>query len=419
MNASNRSLRLLPAALALMAMPASAWQTPSTQGWPQWLVDAMQQEHAELEWTNVAFGDGDMATQVAGTLDGEPVEIDGGWMLSSDIGTDAALECWVLTSSADPASLAARIADITIDAMAETSGPVGARNVHFVDAGAYGRSPYLALEWLYTVGEAPNVLVGLSKVRVAIIEEITVACSHNLVGYRDTFERAFQKFVTSATVDPAYSPQFFAEVYRMRIGAQPIGVVRMTASVDEDGDTRAVTMDSTLAPIDNSNLATTDTWSTSYASPDGSLITSIQAMSENGELSMNLRLDATEDGGWHVSGSLQGKEIDAAIASEGDPVSEVQQMHAVRDLIAGSGDEESADRVTMAMWLPEANPLAFTPATFVLDPERRAQGHGTLTMGPVVMDTNFDEHGSIEDASMQMGNFEVSLDRLWTEGTPP
>lgn len=401
-------------ALVTLAWPGAYAEQASadTQAWPQWLSDAMAQESRKLKASKVKFGDGVVKTRLAGKPAGKPQPIEDGWFIGSDIGSDAPLECWVFTTVVDPASMAANIAELTMQAMAQKYGPVSNRGLYHVDAGAYGSVPYLALEWLYAVGEPPNKRVGLTKVRVAIDQEASFVCAHNSLGYRETFAAAFEQFVRKAEFDDSAATPYYGEVVLQKVGGQAVGISRSSFALDEDGDTRITTIESSLIPVDGATLQTSDTWYVSFSRPDGTLINQQLAKTENGELAMNLSLAPNEEGDWSVSGTFQGKEITGEIDGAEQPMSELGQMLAVRDLMADP-ERQSA---TLSVWAPEADPTRFLEADVELDPVRRTDGHGHLKLGALDIAAQFDDSGSLRSGAMQAGATEITLERVWVGG---
>ena len=76
------------------------------ESWPDWLKKEMQKEQKRLRDKPVEIGDGLFETRVPGKIQGEPEAFDGGWMISTNIGSDIVMECWLLTEKQDLAALA-------------------------------------------------------------------------------------------------------------------------------------------------------------------------------------------------------------------------------------------------------------------------------------------------------------------------
>ncbi|HSN72894.1 MAG TPA: hypothetical protein VLT59_15365 [Steroidobacteraceae bacterium] len=361
------------------------------------------------------FGDGAIRTRMAGKLTDKPQQTEGGWYVGSNIGTEAPLECWVFDDVVDPAGMATSLADLNLQAMEQVYGPVQDRGIYHIDAGAFDGTPYVALEWLYSVGEAEEKRIGLVKVRVAVEHELSYACMHNSLGYRATFATAFEQFVREARFPvPAESP-YYEEVLVQRIAGSAIGISRSTFTLDSDGDTKIVTLQSSLLPVDNANLQSSDTWQVVYSRPDGTLINQTLAKSENGELTMQLSLDPEGGDLWFVSGTLQGKEFEREVAATARPMSELGQMLAVRALIADP-DELLA---TLTIWAPEADPTRFLDAVVELDAMARGEGRGVLRLGALAIAAQFEPSGSMLAGAMQVGSAEITMERVWANGSLP
>jgi hypothetical protein len=383
--------------------------------WPQWLRDAMSQESLRLRDSKVDFGDGLVKSRLAGKPRAAPQAIDGGWYVAMDIGTAAPLECWLFTQEVDPAAVASSIADASIQSSVQANGPLNERTLYHVDAGAFDGAPYLALEWIYGVGEPPNVLAGLAKVRTAVVDDITVSCAHNALGYRETFALAFEQFVREADIFGGADRVYYEEIIVQKIGEQPIGVTRARYALDEEGDTEIRTTESSLVPVDSATLTVSDTWYVAYSRPDGTLINQHVAQSQNGDLTMQLSLGPTEDGLWLVSGSLQGKEISHEFGADAEPISELGQMFAVQELLAS----EDHDSRSLQVWVPSADPTQFLDAQVALVPGGREQGRADLSMGPLTVAAEFDRFGSLRHGRVQTGPSEMIMERVWVNGTPP
>lgn len=400
------------AALALSAQAAVAQAVPDA--WPDWLKDAMGRETSGLDGQAVSLGDGAFRSRLPARslTDAQPIE--DGWYFTGDIESQGMLECWVFTTSVDPATLIANITEVSMQATADANGPIATQTIYYTGVGLVGDKPYLALEWLYGVGEAPNMLLGLSKARVTWIGQNTIACGHNDLGYRDTFESAFETFADAAVFANAGNPPVYEEVFVHRIGDRDVGLSHMRFSIDADGDTEMRSVESTLLPVDGSTLNVSDAWTVAYTRPDGSLINQVNAATENGELVTNLNLARGEDGAWLVSGTFQGKEVAGEMDADAEPLADIAQMHAVAELF----EDDERDSISFLAWVPDADPLNFMTAAATLDADSK-DGSGAITLGPINLDTLFDQNGSVRQASMNLGGVTMTIDRVRQQGELP
>ena len=394
--------------VTLLFLAASADAQQDMSEWPEWLRSAMLEEAKPKRARKVAFAD---AASVK--LPGKPQEaqaFESGWYFASEIGAGGTIECYVLTNEPDLATLVIELGEINIDFMSEQYGEVANKGLYDLDAGAIEGKPYLALDWMYTVGEAPEAKAALTKVRVAANDTTIQACVHNGLGYRETLERVFRTFVTSLDYPTTATPAYYREVVKMSFGEQPVGVMWMSYTLDADGDTEIRTGDAQLMPVDTGAVRSSDTVSVSYSSPDGQLINKSSATVENGELVTHVDLLPDAEGDWVVSGTFQGKGLTARLDGETVPISELGQQFRAQELLAGDNDE-----VTMPLWVPEADPTSFLMATI-----ERVDGAGRnnarLAMGPIDLEVEIDETGSMKRGSMQAGAATVHMERIHVEG---
>ena len=380
--------------------------------WPDWLKDAMAKESGQLKSVAVSAADGQYRFQLAGEAKA-PGAFDGGWYFESDIGSEAPLECYLFSDDTDLATLVVNLAEVNIEAnAAANSGPVGNRSVYALDAGAIEGAPYLAIEWMYTVGEAPKALLGYTKVRAAIRGDVVLACSHNFLGYRETFANAFAEFVRSAEQPEAEMVPYYQEVALQSIGGQRMGVTHVTYSRDADGDSMINMTSSSLVPVGPASINSSDSSTISWSTAEGELINVFMADSENGELVSNMRLDRNDDGDWVSSGTYQGKEIEHVIDGSLQPLSELGQMRVVKSLFE-SDDTEAF----FQLWIANADPTRFLEGRLQRD-NTMVTDAGTLSLGPLSFDARFDDDGALRRATTRMGAAEMTIDRVWTQGAP-
>ena len=383
-----------------------------TEGWPDWLIEAMAVESEELKTMQLKIDAGPYTFTLPKGTTG-PNEFEGGWFFESQISEVATLECYVFTGDNDLATLIGNLTELNIEATAEANGGTADnRNVFALDAGHLGGAPYLAIEWLYTIGEAPNAAVALSKMRVASNGTMTQACSHNEVGYRETFEQIFAEFVLSAKEPkPAVEP-YYAEVLLQMLDGQAIGYSKAKYTLDQDGDTKVETTSASLMPTGPDTIAGSDSAGVTWSTPEGKVISASSTSAENGEQVTSLQLMRNEESNWQVSGTFQGKELNETIDGSIEPVSEVGEMQIARQLFAG--DDTS---VTYPVWVTDADPTQMLDGTITRDDADTA-GQAVLTLGPLSLQGQFDDTGALVRAGMQMGASELVIEQVWHEGEP-
>lgn len=408
----DRYLYAVLASIALsLSMTTAAAQDP--EGWPDWLQKAMQKESKRVKSREVTANDEQYRAMLAGKIE-ESSAFDGGWYFKSDIKSEAPLECYIFYDGADLATLVNTIAEINIATQEENNnGTVGTRSVYALDAGAIDGMPFMSIEWMYTIGEAPNALLGFTKVRAALNDGIAQACSHNYPGYRETFSDAFSEFVSTTTFTSSATEPYYEEIVRLALGEFNVGIVSTTYTLDAEGDTLIRTQSASLLPIGKEEVAVDDSTYWSWSTPDGLLINAGNTSVQNDELAMDLIIQRNDDEDWVVNGTLQGKEIAQDIDGDLQPLSEIGQVRAARALFAGEDDEAS-----YLAWVADADPTRFIEARMIRQ-DSEVDGQARLELGPVALMARFDSRGSIEEAEIAIGAVAMQMHRVWSRGEIP
>jgi hypothetical protein len=399
--------------LAIAAFsPAQAQQAPELPAdWPDWLKQDMSREADIDQFTPFSVAGEAFRGRVPGKLSAKPVEDSGSWYLASRLPDAGLMECWVFEEEQDPATLMRNLGQYVVDASVQGQGQATTRQLFGVSADVIGGIPLYTLEWLYTVGEAPDTLVGLAKLRSAQFHGFTLACSHNSLGFRQTFSRVFEQLVASVQSESGTPLPYFEEVYLLSIGGSSVGFSRESFVLDEEGDTEITSLESMLVAVDAVSLSTSDTWGKSYSNAKGELINAYESTVENGELTVDMAL-GWSDGGWVSSGTLQGKEFSATIDGPELPGSSLAINRAVRELVASEADASTS----FHMWLPSVDPGNFFATTLTID---KPGNTGVMTQGPLEFDLVYGASGTLESATADLGGVMLRLDRVWHRGEIP
>jgi hypothetical protein len=408
-----RQPQRLPLALLTLLLAtaiASADDTASLDGWPTWVHKAMNAEVKRLKYRDIATPDESVSASMPGKpLSAEPME--GGWYFATDIKAESPLECYLYTSSMDLATLVDIVAEANLEAVAGSLDNVGNRRVYHTSAGAVAGMPYLGLEWLYTVQSDGQAMVGFTKVRAAAKGNHALLCSHNYLGYRDTFARAFTEFVTNTQFDDDTPAPFYEEIARLDMNGFGNGVVYTSFTTDEEGDIRTYSAEASLVPVDPATITTSDSYTVSFSTPEGALIKAYSIGVENGELSVNMELERNDEATWISSGALQGKELTFEIDGAQEPASEWAQLAMARDLFAGNDTGVDA-----LIWMPSIDPTQFLEASMTRD-DAEVERQARLTLGPLSYTGRFDASGNLENAEMAVGPVSINIERLWSAGS--
>ena len=405
-----KQLLLALVALLLAATTAGADDTASLDGWPEWVHKAMNAEVKRLKYRDVTTPDESVRASLPGKpQDPEPME--GGWYFAADMKADSPLECYLYTSSMDLATLIDVVAEANLAAVAGSPDNIGNRRIYHTSAGAVAGMPYLGLEWLYTVQSDGQMMVGFTKVRAAAKGDHALLCSHNYIGYRDTFARAFTEFVTNTQFDDGTPAPFYEEIAEVDMNSLGSGVAYTSFTTDEDGDIRMYSAEASLIPVDAATLTTSDSYTISFTAPEGTLLRAYSIGVENGELAVNMDLGRNDEGTWVSSGMLQGKELAFDIDGSLEPTSEWTQLAQARSLF--TGDATSVDAL---IWMPSIDPTQFLEARRTRD-DAEVERQATVTLGPLSYTGRFDTSGNMENADMAIGPVSIRIERTWSTGS--
>lgn len=392
--------------LLLFASSAFAREVPAE--WPEWLREAMVRESSTKTTRKFSVADDTISGVVKGRYTEKPTLNGNFWYFATDIKADSEFMCWIFPEAIDSASSTVAIADNLINMNAEALGGVHVKNLYYQEVSNYEGSPVLALEWVYTTAAEENRQIGLVKVRTALVGASSVICGHASVGYRETFEQAFDHLMANLVVERNQDP-YYETLHSVSINETPVGFARVWMTRDADGDTEIRTTDAMLMAVDDSNVSTSDGLSIEYSFPNGELINQFVFSSENGSLVIDAEIGFQEEQ-WVVTGTLQGKAIEAPIDSDIALTSTLGQLQRIREMMKA----EEAGVADLVMWLPDVDPTALsTVEVAITDSEQ-----GKLTLGPMVFDAEFDRHGDLKRGAADLGGMAMEITKVWEQGAP-
>ena len=397
-------------ALAFATSNALAQDDDIPDEWPEWLKESMKQEYKRAKYSPFSVG------PLKGTLPGKIVNAeqidDTSFYIAADDGTGTGYECWIWVDEIDLASTTSNITEAIIENVSAQNGPVNSRFIRAIDAGSLDGSPFLALEWLYTVGQEGQAQVAYTKVRTAEKNGAAITCGHSMPGYRKSFESSFARIVRDLEVDVDVSEPYYKELVVQSLNGTNIGVTIMQFTQDADGDTQISIDESTLAPISESELSISDTSSTAWSTPGGYLINKHYAAVNNNELTANLSIGADDEGRWSVSGTFNGKEIDADLGPDSEPFTELAYMQQVQGMFEDKGESS----VTLTDWVPTIDPTSFLDVELGLDAGKGKSRTGKMAVGPLVVNTVFDKSGSMAEGEINIAGAKVLVERVFQQG---
>jgi hypothetical protein len=378
---------------------------------PSWLKEARTREAAPQKERPIAAKgafEGKVAAEVqmAPRRDGET------WVFGLGIGSDAPIECYVHGSDLDLASSLVAFSQSTFEAISEHFGKVELTRIEGVDAGALAGGPFLAVDWLYRVGDGAQARVGQVKHLAVSKHGRTLYCQHNELGYEATFRRVVEGLARSLAYKKAPAKPYYEEISVFSVHDLRVGVQHVALARDEEGDTRIDLRTYTLVPVEEATFQASDSYDVEFVRKDGTLINQAHIESVNGELATHLKLDPTEEG-WKVSGTFQTKPLEAQL--DGQPLgSWLGDVLAVRRAIAKKG---VGGEVVLVRWVPDADPTRVVEGhVAILEHVASDRFRTSMRMAEIEAEVVTDRSGSAASGSIDMGHLQMRFERVFAHG---
>lgn len=405
--------RFLRASIALSSLSFSTLATDfiDPNQLPEWFSKSLVQEKELGESRPVPFAAFGLNLMLPGKVQNHNTDDPTYWYHTIDIGTGTAIECYSFTEYDGTANSLHAIVQEGVNQSAVVNQMKLNNQFNFaLDTGMIGNSPYILEDRLYILENEKNKTIGVVKGMSATTEQGLHICIHNEIGYRETFKSVFTNYL-SGFQNNENKAGFFEPVYQVSFNGMPIGFSREIYTVDQDGDVEIVNDSSYLIPVSANEMASSDSVSNSWSSPDGSLINANEYAVENSTLGSNFAIQVKDDK-WFVQGELQGKAVESELQYDGWLLSGFGSYIKTKALM--ESDAESAEYY---MWSSEADPVTALKVTMTKihdDP----QVNMLVDMGPVKMRFKVAENGIIERALLEQGPLKMNLELVHVRGVP-
>jgi hypothetical protein len=398
------------AILLALSFSAKAADLVNLDEFPGWFKELIKKDKKVRKKSKLSIEQFNVDKKVKGKF--KLIDQDEGyWYYHADIGTDVPVECHVYTEFDGPAnSLHSLVEHSLKGAVASYDKALAGQYNYALDTGVIGDTPYLMLETLYNLGEGAERVSGILKGLSAKTSQSLQICLHNEVGYRQAFFSVFESFITAFTENDENS-EFFEPIYKFSFNDIPVGYGREQYTIDSDGDVALINDTALILPVDASSISRTDSVSTSWSSPDGSLINTTEYSIENNVLSSEFDLSYKDDA-WHVDGKLQGKAVNSVLEHGNWLASGFGSYVELASLIAS--ENESSE---FHMWVSDADPTAAIKVT-VNKLKDNPNGNFKIDMGPIEMTYQGDEHGIIENGYIEQAGVKMKLELMHLKGSP-
>ena len=328
---------------------------------PQWLTDARAREGKLGEVREVHSSDGSFSAKLPVAIIGAIDKQQDSYAIDFSVGSDASATCVIYPGPIDPAAVLRAISQETFsDGIEKQQGKIESRAYETINAGQFGKTPFLALSWTYRVNDGKELRVGALKQYAAVKQGHGIYCSHIDLGYVHTFESVVRALIESLEFHnqtPTAQKPFYYELSVTIMQGFRVGYCLVTLEHDAAGDVKAVQRSALLIPVTSDTLGAIDDFRVEFTRSDGTMISAVNAVSLNGALDANLQLRSQEGGRWHVAGEFKSKKLDETIGSQDPPCGWLCEAFQIRALL---GTHSGAPRdVSFPTWLV-TDPIHFT-----------------------------------------------------------
>lgn len=386
--------------------PAEAAPTPAPTAAKPDLKAIAARELAPLSPQRVAAPDGSFTGEVEAA--GAPTlqEQQGVIVLSVPLGTRSPLTCFVYSQPLDAGDSIYRLVQMA-----------GQRTelqlVRTTDVRLIGDSPAVYAEAQYLVDTPQGKAAGQAKMMVHTHDQVPLVCSHDELGYSESFKRITSGLAGSlqgaAGKQPA--PRYF-EFSIIRVKGHPVGFEKRVMR-DGAGGSRLTEVETSLFfPRTPRELMVQDMVSSELADKDGRLVARDYARATNGEVDIQMALEQVQGREYHYEGKHSGKELQGTFTAPADLATEPGTARLLRERFLPGQDKE----LTLHYYMPSANPVA--PVQQVLRKGAAGSRELTVEMGPLKGTLTLDSQGMTEKLVMPLGGTELVQERVRVSGTP-
>ncbi|PTL79747.1 hypothetical protein DAT35_33655 [Vitiosangium sp. GDMCC 1.1324] len=363
-------------------------------------------ELAPLTKQQVSAPDGSFTAEVEAAAAPTFQEQQGVLVLSVPIGTRSPLTCFVYQEPLDAGGAIYRLVQMA-----------GQRTelqlVRPTDMRLIGDSPAVYAEAQYLVDTPQGKAAGQVKMMVYTHEQVPLVCTHDELGYLESFKR-MTSGLASSLKSAADKPQAarYSEFSVMRVKGHPVGFEKRVVR-DAAGGSRLTEVETSFFfPRSAQELMVQDIVSTELADKDGKLVARDYARATNGELDIQMSLEQVKGREYHYEGKHSGKELSGNFTAPEDLASEPGIARVVREQLLPGKKKE----LTIQIYSPSASPTA--PLAQVLRKEA-GEREVSAEVGSIKASLTVDARGLVEKLVMPLkDDLRVEQERVSVSGAP-
>ena len=385
----------------------------------QWLRDLRAREGQPTKEQPFSSKDAFITGRVlAKVLSTEIVRDGRSYALDLDIGSVTPASCEVIVGGFDLAAGLQEAADRTIREFSLLHGTLEKRAIDRIDAGAFGSSPYIAVDWLLVVNGTSRQ-VGFLKQLAVSTRGHALYCAHVEIGYSKSFQAAVGALARTVRFKDASAAPVFTEVGVARVNGGTVGVTSMTVHRTAAGVAHVETSMSLVLPQTADlleTLQTVDSNSAQEIDAKGSLVNAGHAVRANGAVQTNLLLTRGKGGAWLVSGQFAGATLEKIVDPLPAPSTVLQQARARRALFTRKSVVGAT--LTSAQWTVQDPTRVLETQTTVLSTAGAERLVARETVGDVSREIVLDKvTGLPSKATVAIGPLSIDVERVYVQGT--
>ncbi|HYO52361.1 hypothetical protein [Archangium sp.] len=327
-------------------------------------------------------------------------------VLSVPLGTRGPMTCFVSSEPLDAGGAIYR--------MVQMAGQrTDLQLVRTTDVRLIGDSPAVYAEAQYLVDMPRGKAAGQVKMMVHTDDQVPLVCTHDELGYSESFKRITSGLAGSleSAAGKQPDPRYF-EFNVIRVQGHPVGFEKRVMR-DAAGGSRLTEVESSLfLPRSQKELVARDTVSTELADKDGKLVARDHARATNGELDLQMSLEQVKGREYHYEGKHDGKDLNGTFTAPQDLDTEPGAARLVRERLLSGKDKA----LTLHLYIPSADPVA--PVRQVLRQQAAGSRELKLEMGSLEGTLTMDAQGMVEKAVVPMGGLEMVQERVSVRGAP-
>jgi hypothetical protein len=394
-----------PAAPA--APPAAAWKEAEA---PSMEIEAARaRELAPLAKQKLAAPSGSFTGEVEGTGEAKYESGDGYTLFTLPLGEASELMCFVYDHPIDTGSALRSI----VQSIASDES-LRIQRVYPTGVVESGGVPAVFLDVDYLAPVEGGMATGQAKLMVRASSMLPVLCSHDDVGFTESFRRITLDMAKGLVKpgEPTYAPPRYEEIQVVRLGRHAVGFEWWSVWDIDAGKQRTENTALLMMPRSPTQLMMQDiSFSTTVDSKDRVLEMNF-GKARDGELTVQMTVSRGEADTFHYEGTHGGKPVQGTFQSKRGLAHELSTAASVREKLLTGKEKE----LTFDFYRPSTDPTKPTEVVY-----RRAQGAPravTVTSEGATFTGTVDAKGHVEKVEMPLpgGSVKMTVERVFSRG---